>query len=490
MNKILNIWAQPFSARFNLERKRSLFLIFGFFLLVGQLLAAAMFVWSPKKFGAVIFLHAFLFSLAALCVTIFFAWFVMLVQSIGMQYSPANARLVPRMGLYLQAAIVIPIVSCAVLASAVWRLVVHDYSVWPAFICVALMVFFSIIVRTQWAVVPMILCFQVPAILDRAGFENIEKIVERNVGLSISSLLLIAIPVMIYGGMRWLFSSRDEALFAMHKRTLALRAGIASTPLNQNRVTMSLSTPFMFWMKRCLAGAQNKEISILDSKKLLGFVFGPRIHWMTISAQVVAMLATGIVAVSLLDAFAMKKESDFLIGFAFGFGGVLLIAQPLFFCFLLFYTLYQTRHEQALLRLAPTHLNNSELDRGLRSYLFQQFFILYGLSAVISVPVCIFVLQGEVKIVSLILLVCSMFPLLSAVVFDYAKMKALSDHPLLKTVMISLLIFAFGLVLGMAVSFHLLWWYSAFIIMGTFLWMRKNLRMNADRKTFPVGRSV
>lgn len=490
MKNILNIWMQPVYARLNMESKKSLFLVMAFFPVAGQLIASALFFWSAKKPNIDVFAYAFLFSIAALIITVFFTWFVMLVQNIGLQYSPANARLVPQMRSFLQAAIVIPIMICALLSCLVSRLLMHEYSVWPAFVCVVVMVFFTIIVRTQWAVIPMILCFQVPGFLQRAGIEHLDQIVQGSVGISLPMLALLSIPVIIYAGLYWIFSLRDEALFTMHQRSLALRAGIVGTGSNQNRATLSLSMVFFGWMGHCVSRSQKNPGSIQALRSLNGFVFGPRIHWTTISLQVVAMLVTGIFAVFVLDAFSMKKDSDFVIGFAFGFGGILLIAQPLFFSFMLFYTVYQTRHEQALLQLTPNQLGNAALDQMLTRYLLRQFFILYGMSLLISVPVCIFVLHGGVKSASLILFLSCLLPMISTIAFNFAKMKALNDHPMLKLVIACLLIFVIGFVLGLSISLTLIWWYSAIVVCATLIWLKKALQKNAGVRMFPVGRSV
>lgn len=490
MKNILNIWMQPVYAMMNRDGKKFLFLMMAFFLVAGQLIAAALFFLSAKKFTAEIFGQAFLLSMALLIVTVFFGWFVVLVQNIGLQYSPANARLVPQIRRYLEAAIVIPILICALLSWLGWRFLVHEFSVWPAFVCVGVLVFFAIIVRTQWAVVPLILCFQIPVMLQRAGVEPIEQVVQRSLGISLQTLLLLAIPLMIYAGIYWIFSPRDAALFAMHKRTLALRAGMTGASLNQNRTSFSLSMLFMRWMKHCVTRSQRNPGSTQTLLSLNGFVFGPRIHWTTINMQVMAMLITGILAVFVLDVFSMKKNSDFLIGFSFGFGGILLISQPLFFSFLLFYTLYQTRYEQALLQLTPNHLGNAALDQMLTRFLLRQFFILYSLSLLASVAVCIFVLQGGIKAASLILFLSCLLPLVSAIVFNYAKMQALNDHPIVKIVIACLLIFVIGMVLGLSISTALIWWYSALVVCATLIWLKKTLRANAGVMMFPVGRSV
>ncbi|MBC3875332.1 hypothetical protein [Undibacterium flavidum] len=490
MKNILNIWMQPVYARLNMESRKSLILVMAFFLLAGQLIASSLYFWSAKKPDVDIFGYAFLFSIAALIVIVFFTWYVMLAQNIGLQYSPANARLVPAIRRHLQIAIIIPILFCALLAGLAGRLIVHEFSVWPMFVCVAVMVFFTIIVRTQWAVVPLVLCFQVPAIMQRAGIEHFDKYLERSLGISFSVLLLLAIPVIIYAGIYWIFSIRDEALFNMHKRTLALRAGIAGTRINENRVSLSLATVFLVWMKHCVVRGLREPGSVQTLKRLHGFVFGPRVHWTTICLQVLAMLALGIFSVFLLDTFSIKKDHDFLTGFSFGFGGVLLVAQPLFFTFLLFYTMYQTRYEQALLQLVPNHVGNAALDQMLMRYLLRQFFILYGLSVLVSVPVCIFVLHGGLQAASLVLFLSCLFPLVSAVVFNYAKMKALNDHPMLKIVIICLLIFVVGMTLGLTTSLTLIWWYSAAVLCATLIWLRKTMKMNASAIMFPTGRSV
>jgi hypothetical protein len=490
MNKILNIWLQPVYARLNSESKKSLYIVFALFPVAAEIIASILYFWGTKTVGLQVFAYAFLWSIAALIATLLSTWFAMLVQNIGLQYSPANAGLVPCLKKHLQAAMILPIVFCALLAFIIFRIAMHQYSMWPSFVLVLLMAFFAIIVRSQWAVLPMILCFQMPAIFERAGLKHIDQMLEQYLGIPVELMLLLAMPLIIYAAMTWTFSSRDDALFKMHARSVALKAGMAGGRMNENLASLSLASVFLRWMQFSIDRSKRKNSDRLATARLHGFVFGPRLHWMTITLQVVAMLTLGILAVFLLDMFSMRKDGDFVRGFGFGFGSVLLIAQPLLFCILLFYTLYQTRGEQALLGLTARAAQPLLQNRLLTRYLLRQFFILYGMSLSIAIAAAVFVLDSAIKIGSMTLFVTCLFPLVFCVVLNHAAMKTVSDHPMLKILLACLILFCVGMALQLWVASEAVWGYCAFVLLATSGLLLHRLRANAGLTMFPVGRAA
>jgi len=490
MKNMVSIWMQPIYARLNTEGVKTLLLVLAMFPLLSQVLALILEWNKGEGFHLKVFALALGISLLALLVIVFYVWFVMLIQNIGMQYSPANAALLPRIKAIMQMAIALPIVLCALIATLIAWAITKQFSMLPGFVCVVVTVFFMLIVRSQWAVIPMVISFQLPVILKRMGVQNMEQQIEQTLGISLNFLLFFLSLIILVASIRWVFSTKDENLFNMHKRTVSFRRNMNGDKAYETKFMHAFSSPFFTWMNFRVRRALQAGVAEHTRQQLISFSLGPRLHWLTISTQLLAMLIWGLFSVFVITRLSSKPNDDFVHGFGLGFGAIVLIAQPLLMGLQLFYSLYQTRVEQALISLTPVVQSSMQQDRILQQYLFRQFFILYGISLSVSVLICWLVFPFELKSAAMMLFVSTIFPMVLVITRDHAKMRSASDHSLLKILLICIAVFGVFFFALLLLPLQLIWLYCASIFIVSLVLLIKSLQSRRRTTMFPVGRAA
>jgi hypothetical protein len=487
MKPILNLWMQPIYARLNLDSRKSLYWVLGVAFALGQLLATVVFLGGREKHGVEIFLYAFLMSLGFIFVIVFMAWYVMLVQYFARQYSPANAGLLPKIKSQMQFAIALPIVLVACSVTLFASLVEKQFLIWPGFVCVTIMLFLAISMRSPWMVVPLILSFQLPGIFERAGYPKWDHALS-NGGLPITLFMFIAMIVMLVGGLRWMFSIHGDALFEMHKRTRVFQDVMNGKRANENQITLGFSMLFFRWMGRNVH-AHQKQVAASKSELLI-YCLSPRLHWSTIASQMLGILIAGIAAVALLQILLLRDAHDFILGFGAGFGGLMALILPVTIVLMLFFTLYQTRGEQTILSLAPNLGNRAQQNRTYMRYLTKQFFILYGISVLAACLIAKFGNLSEMKLAMLSLFLTCLFPLSLSLTVRFGHMKSVHDHPLMKLLLSGVLLFVTGGGLILAISPKVVWGYCCVVLVVTSIMLWKKMQLNMQNNMFPVGRAV
>mgnify|MGYP000272862273 FL=1 len=113
MKSIINIWMQPVHARMNMHGIRSLVILLSSVLVLSQIIAYVLVSLKKGTFDFKLHLIVLLGAIGFLFCILIFGWFVMLSMNIGLQYSPSNAKLVPRLKPRLQIALVLPILFIA-----------------------------------------------------------------------------------------------------------------------------------------------------------------------------------------------------------------------------------------------------------------------------------------------------------------------------------------------------------------------------------------
>ncbi len=494
MKKIINIWMQPIYARLNMESKKSLFILLALFPVAGQVIAGLLVFSRPEKLELKYFLIALLLSLAALLVVLFFSWFAVLAQNIASQYSPANARLVPHLPRILKLALCIPIVATAFVSSGVMWLVVHQFSFFPAFISVFILSFFVLILRSPWAVVPFILCFQMPAILKRFGVTPVDKVFSENLGIPFESLLFLSSILILWATLHWIFAMRDDALFRLQERSQILRDAVSGKKVNENKISMGFATPFLMWMHRCIEACTSYANDRNATLRLSSFALGPRLHWSSPMLQmlvIIVMCGLSLLLVSLLIA---SDGKELLSVMSVSMGGLSLVMLPFIFCGLLFSTLFQTKTEQGLICLAPGSGAQDKRDRIMMNYLLRQFSILFICSVLFALLMVLWILQNdknsEKSIAGIVLLLSCFFPMILVLTRQHARMASIADHPLLKSFVVCALLFVAGLVMLFYMPLNLTFVYSTSVLLVTGMLFERYRRLQLSRAIFPVGRAV
>lgn len=489
MKALINIWMLPVYVRLNMDSRRSLYLLLALFPIGGQLIAGAIFFSKGAEAKLSVFPIAFLLSLAAGVAMLVFAWFLFLVMNVGMQYSPANAALVPGLKRRLQMALALPIVVISTLAVVIVSFAARKFTMFPAFVCILFFAYFLGVMRSQWLVIPAVISSQIPLFLMKNKLFDADTIDLLKNGLAFEIVLLLASVLLLWGVLHWFFALRDEAHFKMHKRSLAMRQGMNSREVPINQLAARFNSPFLTWMQM---GIRRSQVSTnaVARLALAPFALGPRLHWTTLFVQLFLMIAAGVLMVLLMGAISGFKNKEFTSGFSLGFPAVMLIGFPLFFCGSSFFALYQTRTEQALFSLTPAVTDQRDMDRVLAHYMLRQFLILLSASVFCSLLLVQFAKEFPLTGELLSLGSSCLFVLVLAMTHPYGKMKAATDHPLMKLGLIAAVLLVFGIVMTIWVSNQIAWWLSAAIVIVTSVISMLRLQRNARTVQFPVGRAV
>lgn len=490
MKVLLNIWMQPIYARLNLHGIRALVILVLTVPVLSQVLVFALDSFKGNSFSFKVYGVALLISSGGILAILFYAWFIMLVMNVGLQYSPANAKFLPGIRRYMQAALVLPILFAGAVATLGFGLILNKWGCLPFFAVSLFFSFFALTVRSQWAILPFVLMFQLPSYFTSNAGHNPVLLIQSHTGLSADWQYFIGAILVLFISQRWLFSVNDEAHFKMHQQALKVRSGFMGQRAQDGAFALSFAIIYFQLMRREIQNVFKRHTNHLSLAK---FAFGPKTHWSTLFLQTLAMSASAVLFLYLVSLISNKK-SDFWEGFGLGFGAsflcMILIMQPFIFLIQVFYVIYQTKAEQSLVCLAPLVGSRALVDKALSNFLYRQFAVFYGLSGV-----AVFVMVSQFaafdwKAAALILGLACLFPLILAIPADHAKMKTIHDHPLMKLIFISVLtFFAFG------ASFFfvpLLWVfaYALVIVAVTSIFLRRSHRVRAQGPIFPAGCAV
>lgn len=186
--------------------------------------------------------------------------------------------------------------------------------------------------------------------------------------LSNQFALCIAIAIFLLGLSLWgLVGGRGDQRLARYQRTIARRNLIkaASDPAAQTRWRAQnwLTRGHAPLFTRALASALGRRLPV---HRLLGFCFGPSVHW---TAFIWLAMTSGGLAVLLPLLLSAREPRDI--------GLVLMICFPVAFIAVtpqLARSMYKTRREQSLLSLTPYWPNERALNRWLAGFVCRYVF--------------------------------------------------------------------------------------------------------------------
>ncbi|MBC3882071.1 hypothetical protein H8K35_11815 [Undibacterium sp. LX40W] len=490
MKVLLNIWMQPVYARLNLHGIRALVVLALTVPVLSQVLVFALESFNGSSFSFKVYGLVLLISSGGILAILFYAWFIMLVMNVGLQYSPANARFLPGLKRYMQAALLLPIVFAGVVATLGFGLISNKWGCLPFFAVSLFFSFFALTVRSQWAVVPFVLMFQLPSYFTSNSGHNPVLLIQSYTGLSADWQYFVGAILVLVISQTWLFSVGDDAHFKMHQQALKVRSGFMGQRAQDGAFALSFAIIYFQVMRREIQNVFKRNTNHLS---LVKFAFGPKTHWSTLLLQTLAMSAAAVLFLYLVSLISNKK-ADFWEGFGLGFGAsllcMILFMQPFIFLIQVFYAIYQTRAEQSLVCLAPLAGPRSLVDKTFSNFLYRQFAVFYGLSCVAVFVMALQFAAFDWKAAALILGLACLFPLIVAIPADHAKMKTIHDHPLMKLIVISLVTFV---AFGASFFFVPLIWvfaYAVVIVAMTSIFLVRSHRARARGPIFPVGCAV
>lgn len=486
MKSLIQIWMQPIYARLNMHSKKALCLILAMFPIVGEIIAAIIYYFKPYH-GIVVFAYAFGVSIAAALICSIWVWYFMLLHSIGMQYSPANAHLIPHLVKRMKLAVLLPVLILATIVVFVPFAALTKWSFFPG-----MMVFLAasaviVTMRSIWMLTPiMVLVTTVPTALDgilpspfHIGFWG--------------EMCFVLISILSLGSaLWWFFSIRDQAHFQFHQRAIAFRNAMGGLKGVGYQEPIGISAPFLIWMRRCVKAVfeSSEQTKIKRRVGLIPFGLGSRVHWTNLVIQILGMVLLGVLFLTLIDFIKQDLSNDFYHGTLVGVGAASFLMMP----FLLTVTapslFYQTRNEQAILSLAPVVHGWKDINRVFLNYVLRQFFILFGLSVLAAVALLVSLDKGSVLPVVLVLVVSSVLNLSLGVTYQLSQVKSASDTPVLRNFLRALLLFAMGIALLLFLSNIAAIVFAIFEVIVTLVLLRRRYLELMGAPQFPVGRAL
>jgi hypothetical protein len=476
MQHLFQVWMQPVYGRLNLEGKKVLWALLSVIpLLVIVIYLLASFS-SSAKISLVPLALAALIGLVTDVVLILLFWFITLSSSMVLQYSPANASLVPHLKRHLQWALAIPIVLLAIIPAAAVAYKSTEFAALTWLICVMSMLMLTAMFRNKWMVFVIAAIAQLPIFL--RGI-NIPFDVLKSANQSI--LLIPFGLLMIVLFLHWIFA-KGEHLFKRREQIVRVQEVMQGNAKRDFSGVLIILLPY--YLRLLKQRLQRRD----NAGQLLPFVLGPQAHWSSIFLQTLGIATLMGLYFFVLVAKDTSATDNSLLIFLPLLGFFLM---PIAYIAAIQISLYQSRGAQSLLSISPAVTSNRMQTQVLLRYVMRQYFILMSLLLFITVFVCEW-MTTRVEIRNTIYLACfSMLPLSISLIRNYAQMQSVLDIRMARILLSWFALFSVLLAIVNFVPMITYWMLCALITLFTavLLFSRWNKLMRVDA-VFPAGRAV
>jgi hypothetical protein len=476
MQHLFQVWMQPVYGRLNLEGKKVLWALLSVIPLLVIALYLLLSFSSSNEIRLEPFALAVLAGLATDVALILVFWFITLSSSLALQYSPANASLVPHLKRHLQWALALPIIVLPVIPAAAVAYKSTEFVALTWLICVMSMLILTAMLRNKWMGFVIAAIAQLPMFLRGINIP-LDSLKSFNQAILLIPFGLLMIALILH----WIFA-KGEHLFKRREHIVKVQEVMqGNTKWDSSGVLKIFLPHYLRLLKQRLQRREN-------AGQLLPFVLGPQVHWSSIFLQTLGMA----ILMGLYEFVLVFKDTN-------ATDNALFVLLPLM-CFLLMpivyiaaiqISLYQSRGAQSLLSISPAVTSNSMQTQVLLRYVMRQYFILMGILFFITVVVCEWMITS-VLIRNIIYLSCfSMLPLSVSLVRNYAEMQSVMDIRMARVLLSWFTLFSVLLVIVNFVPMIAYWMLCTLISVCTavLLLRRWNALMRLD-VVFPVGRAV
>jgi hypothetical protein len=498
MKQIIHIWMQPIYGRLNLGDRKTLIALFLIFPFLGFVFALAISnqwipdrnAWGVNAFPILMF-YAAMIGVALYAI----AWFIMLVTNIVLQFSPANANLVPNLKSVMRNAICIPIFAIPGILCLGFSYLIADklLVVWCLLSIAMLLIALSI--RIWWLV------------FLAAGVSQLPLVFKSTDVMSVLSehrfFFVIVVCSLVWFGVHWILGLQGDSLFIRHERNQRFRKALSAPEHVAVTTQFALSFNWFYYWKlnRLLSKANNK-------RSYFPVVLGPSLNWVNLTMQVFflgAIISLCFLIIAYFDGKSISPSSDSLsstasaieetinfdrwlplVFFSLAFIGMLFLAPYMFL-----QEVFRTRKEQALLALVPTGLPYSQYSKCFLTYLLKQFFCLWAFCFAIAILVIGTQTLHPRLIDAILLALFSALPMSLSLLKNHAKTSGLGDHALGRIALLCVVLFSISFVLqwhwaNLPVLFLCLLIAAATFSGGVHAWRK----LKFQEAIFPAGRSV
>lgn len=479
MKTIFSIWMQPVYARLNMGDNKVWLMLLATFPLLTMGIAVMGSYRGSTSLSASVLLIAALIGIGFVLLLILFTWFFLLVHSVALQYSPANARLAPNLKRHAQWALALPILLLSGLAAMLFgfRSIGASTSVaWLISVLALLALVASI--RSKWMIAPLVAATQLPLFANLSAFSLSEI-----AGFGSPYLQLVLGLLMCILVLHWTFAMRADQHMQKRQQFAEIQMAMQGNPQFARRKMPKFLSAYTYLLRARLQHAQ-------DALALLPFSLGPQAHSSSTLVQIV--LITMAVSAYLFfliarDPSASKGDELFHVFLFFPMFALMQFV----FVFVALNALYQTRIEQGLASLAPRMPTHRLQTRTLLGYLLRQYFLLWGVSLLVAIASCTLFAPSPLMRDAIYLVCFCLLPLSVCLLRNHAVTKGPQDSLLIHSLMLCVAIFGVALAALIYLPSLAVWMPCTLIAVTTLLFLKwrwnKLLNMAA---VFPAGRGV
>ncbi|PXX37845.1 hypothetical protein [Undibacterium pigrum] len=478
MKAIISVWMQPVYARINAGISKTMYVLLGL-----TMFAPAVVVFLANRLS--VDWTAMSLALLAgvgivLCLLLFF-WFFLLIPSIALQYSPANAMLVPGLKRTLQVAVAIPVLLIPTGIALFYFKVNHGDFFVSWLLGVVVLLIYTATIRTQWVFTLIVLISVMPIRFDgKSGFLSAvvwnQPALFMVLGLALTALVL-----------SWVFKSDGDQHYRRKENFAMMQKQMNGEEIASKHYTLDFINPYSL-----LLHLNMKKVSKKPAKanNLMLFAMGPQVFWLTSFLSVIFMAGL-VFAFFAIFGNQSSRFDEKNIALAYFIGLVSLLLLPPIYSSIVRSSVYQRKAEQGLLMLTAGLPNAHEQGKLLLQSMLRQLLGLWLVTTFIFGSAA-YLLETSVRLTGLIWITSfCLLPVSVLSLNNYARMKSIYQTSLLAAIGLPL---ALGLVVIVVCTLTgdvPAWQTCSAITVATVLaicWRWRKLKQTGI--IFPAGRAV
>lgn len=478
MKAIISVWMQPVYARSNTAGLKILYALLALIALLPAVLVQ--FAVQNKSASPPVLLALAIGVGVALGLLLVF-WFILLVPSVALQYTPANAGLVPQLKRQMLWALAIPVLLMPAIVALALGAHLKGLFFQSWLLGIFAMLAYIATLHSKWAVILLVLLSQLP--MWWSGPISMDPQASWNQ----PALLLLLGLGLTAAILHWVFSIRGDQHFKREESFAMMQKVMNGEEINSNQYSMSFINPYGLLLRSCMSKVRKTPAAV---SQLMPYAFGAQVFWLT-SFLSVAVMSAGLSIYFVFFLLHSSKFGEDDMGFAYAAAMVAFIMLPLIYVAMLRTTMYQRRGEHSLLMLAAALPSPAIQSRIMLKFLLRQFFGLWMVTLVI-VAITMHFSPTSKNAAEMAWLACfCLLPLSVMTLHNYAGIKSRYETALL-------IAFIFPILLGLVLLslFKLwpalpVWLVCSLIVLATLpvlCWRwQKRMRVSA---VFPAGRAV
>ena len=476
MKQVLTIWMQPIYARLNSSGLKALWFTLALLAIVPPTL---LFYTSgiARQWYKLALAMGLGIAMALAIILIF--WLIMLIPSIALQYTPANARLLPGLQSSMYWALVIPTLLVPALFTVAGNIRDPGFSTLNWLCGVIVMLFYISSLRSKWVMlVPLFVAeiFWILSKKDLIGFVDAWKY---------SWVLLVLGVILTAWIVKWTLAVSGDQHFKRQQGFLTMRNLMNGQELNTNRSAWQTAGTYGLQLRHCMARVR-KELA--PARDLQPFSFGAAAFWPGIFLSVLLTgLFLGFFYMILLDKPSAQQDH------ALSYFAILLALCLLPFAYSAgaHHAVSVTRTEQALVSLAARLPDLEQQSRNQLKFLLRQFFMMWVATLLVLVTVLYFAPVEGLISESFVIAFFSTLPLSLVSLKNHALTKSRYEFGLLSVYALSPVLIAALIFLRVQLSQWPAWVICITVLLLTSLVLRWRWKQLMQlRVVFPVGRAV